>query len=251
LSVALVDCEMGKTPAAGLGMKLLAEFNLSGEKARAENIAYFIEKMFSSAGFDIKKVEAVAVVQGPGSYGGVRGGVTSAKVFAQVLGVPVFGVSTLEAMAYNFVGAGKTIMVILDAKAGEFNVALFALPVIVQESSKTVLDGGETSILKRLTEDFVIGEAKLIEKIRAVEGEMLVAGALDKIDFPPSVLKKENLSFVAFAQSFPRASLTAALAIASYRAGRAGKKIKRVAAENCLKLLPRYSHQPNIRGYKK
>jgi hypothetical protein len=97
----------------------------------------------------------------------------------------------------------------------------------------------------------VISGAKLIEKIRAVEGEMLIAGALDKINLPPSALKKENLTFIAFAQSFPRASSAAMLALALYGAGRARPKTKNASSENCLKLLPRYSHQPNIREYKK
>jgi len=233
LSVALVDCAADKNRLAGAEFKLLAEFNLSGERARAENITYFIEKMLARAGFDIKKIEAIAVVQGPGAYGGMRGGVTCAKALAQVLGVPVLGVSTLEVMADNFVGTGKTIMVILDSKAGEFNLALFS------------------PSLQRLTEDFVISETKLVNKIKAIDGEMLVAGALDKIDWPESILKKENLTFVPFAQSFPRASATAALALEQYGAGLAGTKIKNVSLENCLKLLPRYSHQPNIREYKK
>ncbi|MBU0687464.1 MAG: tRNA (adenosine(37)-N6)-threonylcarbamoyltransferase complex dimerization subunit type 1 TsaB [Candidatus Margulisbacteria bacterium] len=207
--------------------EVLAEFSVTGERSKAEQITLFVEESFKKAKLDINKVEAVAVTQGPGSYGGIRGGVTSAKSFAQVLKVPVIGVSTLEAMAYNFSGSNRTCMIILDAKSDEFNLALFA----------DAKDG-----LKRLTDDFVISRDKLFEKIKQIDGNLIVAGALDKLDLPKELKNKDNLTFVSFLKSFPRAVNVAKIAV---------NKVKEAGLESFLSLIPKYSHRPNIKRFVK
>jgi tRNA threonylcarbamoyladenosine biosynthesis protein TsaB len=205
--------------------ELLAEFNVAGDSAQAEKITLWVEAAFNQARLDIKKINAIAVVTGPGAYGGVRGGVTSAKSFAQVRRIPLFGVSTLEVMAANFKNSNQTIVVVLDARRDEFNLAMFA---------------ATAAGLKRLTADFVISSARLVKKLNKISGEILVAGAIDKIPDLAKLKTKENLTFVSFAQSFPRASLAAWLAQA--RASVAGERA-------FLKLLPKYSHQPNLKKY--
>ena len=83
------------------------------------------------AGPEIAEVTEVVVGRGPGSFTGVRIGVATAKGLAQGLGVPLFGVSTLEAIAWRFAASGTATepaargVVLGDAMRGEVYPALF------------------------------------------------------------------------------------------------------------------------------
>lgn len=76
------------------------------------------------AGFS--DVEMVVVGRGPGSFTGVRIGVATAKGLAQGLGVPLFGVGTLDAIAWGFRDFEGTIALLGDAMRGEVYPALFS-----------------------------------------------------------------------------------------------------------------------------
>src|SRR4051812_25416291 len=68
-------------------------------KSHAERIFGSIDLALAKAGLERSTIAAVACDLGPGSFTGVRVGVASAKGIALALGVPVFGVSSLEVMA--------------------------------------------------------------------------------------------------------------------------------------------------------
>src|ERR1035437_5858080 len=57
-------------------------------------------------GTDIKTISAIAVAKGPGSFNGLRVGISSAKGLAFSLGIPLAGISTLEVEAYPFAITG-------------------------------------------------------------------------------------------------------------------------------------------------
>jgi len=107
----------------------------------AEKIIYYLKE----AGIKPEQIEGVAVAVGPGSYSGLRGGLAAAKSLAQTLNIPLVGVPTLEAIAYNRINQNGKIAAILDARWDEINFALFEI------------FAGQ---LKRLTDDqvFAIGE---------------------------------------------------------------------------------------------
>ena len=74
----------------------------------------------------IQDVDVFAVGLGPGSFTGLRVGVTTAKVLAYALDKKIVGVSSLEALAYGVASNGDgMIAVILDAKKGKLYAALY------------------------------------------------------------------------------------------------------------------------------
>src|SRR3989338_3960275 len=79
--------------------KILSEF--SSSQLKSEDVVVLIEQIFCEANFEIKEIDAICVAEGPGSYSGLRGGLAAANSFSQVLNIPLVGVSTLEAIAYN------------------------------------------------------------------------------------------------------------------------------------------------------
>jgi len=67
----------------------------------SSQLTVFIEQLFEESGVEIKKLGAVAVSKGPGSYTGLRIGVSVAKGICYALGIPLISISTLQAMAFG------------------------------------------------------------------------------------------------------------------------------------------------------
>ncbi len=114
----------------------------------------------SEAGFS--DVEMVVVGRGPGSFTGVRIGVATAKGLAQGLGAPLFGVGTLDAIAWGLRDFEGTIALLGDAMRGEVYPALFSA------------GGGRVT---RLTADAVAKPADVAAAwARELSGPVLLAG---------------------------------------------------------------------------
>ena len=73
----------------------------SEEKSHASNLAIFIQEIFENFSIEKNEIDAVAVSRGPGSYTGLRIGVSTAKGIAYALNKPLIAVNTLQAMAYG------------------------------------------------------------------------------------------------------------------------------------------------------
>jgi len=69
------------------------------KNSHAEQITIFIQQVISKAGYGFQDLDAVAVSKGPGSYTGLRIGVSTAKGLCYALDKPLIAISTLEAMA--------------------------------------------------------------------------------------------------------------------------------------------------------
>ncbi len=69
--------------------------------SHAEKLTIFITELFKTQDFTIKDLDAVAVSKGPGSYTGLRIGVSTAKGLCYALDIPLISVSTLKAMAFR------------------------------------------------------------------------------------------------------------------------------------------------------
>ena len=74
---------------------------------------------------EISAIDCVIVARGPGSFNGLRVGVSEAKGIAYSLGIPIIGISTLEASAYQFASTGLPVCVIQNAGREEIAAAIF------------------------------------------------------------------------------------------------------------------------------
>lgn len=77
----------------------IAKEILFAEQSHSTHLTLLIEKVLASAGKTMQALEAIAVSEGPGSYTGLRIGVSTAKGLCYTLGIPLIAISTLEAMA--------------------------------------------------------------------------------------------------------------------------------------------------------
>lgn len=81
--------------------RLIASQLYSLEKSHSALLHVLIKQLLENAGFATTDLSAVAVAEGPGSYTGLRIGVSAAKGLCLALDVPLIAVSTLDAMAYQ------------------------------------------------------------------------------------------------------------------------------------------------------
>jgi len=85
-----------------------------------------LDELIKEAGISFKDLDTIAVTRGPGSYNGVRVGISAAKGLAFALNKPMVGVSTLEAEAWRFKDLGRPVVAILPL-GHDYAVAVFDL----------------------------------------------------------------------------------------------------------------------------
>ena len=81
--------------------------------------------LLQQARLELDSIEAVIVAKGPGSFNGLRVGISTAKGLASALNIPLLGVNTLEAEAYPFAFTGLPLRPVHKAGRGEIATALY------------------------------------------------------------------------------------------------------------------------------
>ncbi len=110
------------------GQTLLASSEILIEKSHSKFITVLIENLFAHSGENMAALDAVAVSKGPGSYTGLRIGVSTAKGLCYALDKPLIAIDTLRSMAYevNRFNTGKYILCpMIDARRMEVYCALY------------------------------------------------------------------------------------------------------------------------------
>jgi tRNA threonylcarbamoyladenosine biosynthesis protein TsaB len=119
------------------------------------------EDLLKVCGKTAADVTHLAVAAGPGSFTGIRIGVSAAKGFAWGAELPVYGVSTLEAMALSLGIHGGYICACMDARRNQVYNAIF------------LAEGGK---LTRVSEDRAIALAELKEELAHIGGPVYLVG---------------------------------------------------------------------------
>ena len=93
--------------------------------SHAERLHVFIDEIINEVGITFQELSAIAVSQGPGSYTGLRIGVSAAKGLCYALGVPLIAVDTLQVLASQAKVSNGLIIPMLDARRMEVYSAIF------------------------------------------------------------------------------------------------------------------------------
>jgi tRNA threonylcarbamoyladenosine biosynthesis protein TsaB len=117
--LALETTEREGSLAAMLDGKLLGELSLERTQRSAQSLAPAMVALLEQVGWRPADVQLVAVAIGPGSFTGLRIGVTSAKVFAYAVGAEILGIDTLEAIAAAAPEDVAKVSVVMDAQRGQ------------------------------------------------------------------------------------------------------------------------------------
>jgi tRNA threonylcarbamoyladenosine biosynthesis protein TsaB len=94
-------------------------------RGHGEALMPMVAEIMSEAGLNFTDLQAIAATTGPGAFTGIRIGLSAARGFALAAGLPVIGVTTLEAVAAAQNGEGHPLLVALDSKRDDIYVQLF------------------------------------------------------------------------------------------------------------------------------
>lgn len=141
--------------------RIIAEQFLNTRHTHSQTLLPMIESMMKCAGVSISDLDAAAVTVGPGSFTGLRIGVSTVKGMCYGAGKGCIPVSSLEAAAYNFIGIDGTIVCCMDARCGQVYNAVFS-------------SGG--GAVTRLCADRAIRLEQLSEELRQISGRVILAG---------------------------------------------------------------------------
>jgi tRNA threonylcarbamoyladenosine biosynthesis protein TsaB len=125
-TLALETSGMAGSLAALDASRVLEERTLDPAQKAARTLAPSIRELLRGVGWRPADVQLVAVAAGPGSFTGLRIGVTTAKAFAYAVGAQVLGVNTLEAVAFAVPPEAFPLRVVMDAQRRELFAATFA-----------------------------------------------------------------------------------------------------------------------------
>jgi len=115
-----------------------------GSFSHSEKLHIFIEELFTNTGKKLSELDAVAVSKGPGSYTGLRIGVSTAKGLCFGLGIPLISVETLEVLSRTFlsehsVNDNDILIPMIDARRMEVYTAIFNTRFTKLEETKALI----------------------------------------------------------------------------------------------------------------
>ncbi len=107
------------------GAVVLAEITIAGRDRPSDQLMTSVQQVLAAAGLTLADLDGVAVSAGPGSFTGLRVGVTAAKTLAYTLGKPVTAVSSLDVLAANVPAPRWPFWVLVDARKDKLYAARY------------------------------------------------------------------------------------------------------------------------------
>lgn len=194
------------TPAGSVaitrGEQLLGELFLKGNGTHTDHLLSSIQLLFEKVSLGIEDLDAMAVVLGPGSFTGLRVGIATAKGLALAAEIPVIGVSSLRALAFQASFARYPVCALLDARKNEVYAGFFHW---------------ENGAPEALGAEEVLPPERLLERL---EGDTLFVGN-GASAYRTLIVRHlgQHAHFAPALWDFPRASCAAILALESLRSG--------------------------------
>lgn len=179
--------------------KLLARFQLNTGLTHSQTLLPMVNSALKCAGLTIHEIDRIAVSAGPGSFTGVRIGVATVKGLCFPEDKPCTPVSTLEAMAYNFLGENAVVFALMDARRSQVYRAVFRIfqkkVFRLTEDGACSIESLKDDILQRANEKIIFagdGAALCYERLK---------GECKRITLAPENIRYQDAYGVAMAAS--------------------------------------------------
>lgn len=170
---------------------ILAESYLNNGKTHSATMLPMAEQLLHDCDTKMADIDYLAVANGPGSFTGIRIGVSAVKGLAWASDKPICPVSTLEAMAHQLRGVHGIICAVMDARRNQVYNALFR---------------SDASGLTRLCEDRAIALSDLKSELQGFEDPIFLVGDGSKLTYNTLQSKISTLHFPAPNLEFQHAS---------------------------------------------
>ena len=141
--------------------KILSEFYINTKQTHSQTLMPMVESVLKLTNKTLDDVTCMAVSAGPGSFTGVRIGVSCVKGLSMTRNIPCAGVSTLRAMAENARQLTGIVCAVMDARCGQVYNALFR---------------AESGTLTRLCDDRALPIAELLEECKTFTEKIYLVG---------------------------------------------------------------------------
>lgn len=203
---------------------IIGEINLHLANRHSEELLNNIDFLFKQTGYSIKELNGICVTNGPGSFTGLRIGLSTAKTFAQVLEIPIIGISCLDVLAYNICLSEGWIVPVIDARRERVYTAIYQ-------------GWAQDIISRKISCDRAVKIDSLIEELenRDSRGTFIFVG--DGCTLYQEIIKKSrlNIKTAAMDKNIIQGGGVAALGYYYLERGKGG---------NYLDILPNYLKKP-------
>lgn len=196
---------------------IIGEYNCNRGKTHSQRLMPMVQHLMETTGLTVNDIDAFSASIGPGSFTGLRIGVTTIKAMAFAAEKPVISVHTLDALAYNLPFAENLICPMIDARNNQVFTAIYRFI-------------GDK--LERLTDYMGIPVTELADILRKIEGDIVFLG--DACNMHRDYFESELGNRVKIAPP------GTALAKASSVAILAGKAYSEGKLESCYDMVPFY-----------
>jgi len=167
LKLLALDCSSAAASAAIFDNETLAaQYYINIRQTHSQTLLPMTNDMLSAVGCSLKDLDMLAVSVGPGSFTGLRIGISAVKGMAFGLNIPCLGVSTLESLAWNACNCQGIIAAVLDARCSQVYTAVFEsdgkVPSRLTPDMAVSIDELGEMLLKYKKTVFLVGDGALL-----------------------------------------------------------------------------------------
>jgi len=146
--------------------KLIALRENHEGNAHASQITLLIEAVMKDANIELKNLDAIAVSKGPGSYTGLRVGVSTAKGLCYALDIPLIAINTLESLAHEIIKNNNiqkaNFCAMLDARRMEVYCAVFDNQMnSIKKTEAKIIDENSFADLLEISKVYFFGNGSV------------------------------------------------------------------------------------------
>jgi tRNA threonylcarbamoyladenosine biosynthesis protein TsaB len=197
--------------------KLICEITVNTKKTHSQTIMPMIDSALKQSELEISDIDLIASANGPGSFTGLRIGVSAVKGLAHAAKIPVVGVSILEAMAYNLPFCEYVISPMMDARRQQVYNAVYEW---------------KNEELSEIKAPRALSVDELIEELLTSDKRVVFLG--DGVDVHKAYIQEKMGDKAVFAPVSAKEQRASGLAVAA----------KKKKAVSCYELAPIYLRKP-------
>lgn len=196
--------------------KLICEYTVNTKKTHSQKLMPMIENMLNISDININEIDLIAICEGPGSFTGLRIGMSTVKAIAHTNNLPIISVNSLEVLAGNMNLCDKNICSILDAQRTQVYYGKYRFY------------NGEIVELQNID---VIEIDELLEELSNSEDEWILLGeAVYK--YEDKIKNINNISIASSSHNVNKASSLCSIAMNKYN--------KNIDTYDCYTVNPKY-----------
>lgn len=182
--------------------RVIAEYSINLNFTHSQTIMPMCEEILKTTQISLSEIDAFAVCTGPGSFTGLRIGISAIKGMAYALNKPCIAVSTLDALSFNALDFNGVICCVMDARCNQVYNAIF---------------DNSGDFLEKITEDRAIILDDLLEQLKLLKKNIILVG--DGADLCYNKFKDilPNIRMASISNRYQRASSVGLVAVNKYK----------------------------------